>query len=240
MTKQTTTSPEWASGSAVRSRFNSIVFGYDFWSKITESDALKRALEFADIRDGMHVLELASGTGRFFRWVVHANPQGINVGIEISGGMIQSTLKKLNGESSHHWNIIQGDIRALPLQRHHWDRVVGNYVFDLLPREWILPVLKSMAPLLRREGKLVISTMAHGNRWYHKAWEGIANRFPQLLTYCHPIAIASEMEKAGFGVQRQDFISQNTFPSEVTVAVPTESSNQGQQNPTTLQEEYHA
>jgi ubiquinone/menaquinone biosynthesis C-methylase UbiE len=60
---------------------------YNLFGHLAESKARDRSLELADVKPGQHVLEVAVGTGLAFVHVVRANPDGRNVGIDISQGM---------------------------------------------------------------------------------------------------------------------------------------------------------
>jgi ubiquinone/menaquinone biosynthesis C-methylase UbiE len=61
---------------------------YDIWGHLTESNARNRAHALANIRPGEHVLEVAVDTGPAFIHLVRNNPDGRNVGIDISRGML--------------------------------------------------------------------------------------------------------------------------------------------------------
>lgn len=43
---------------------------YDIWGRLTESRAMARAIELADIEDGQSILEVAVGTGVAFREIL--------------------------------------------------------------------------------------------------------------------------------------------------------------------------
>ena len=68
--------------------YNRLSKVYDIWGLLTESKARKRSLELSDIKDGQHVLEVAVGTGLAFVEMVKENPNGRNIGIDISAGML--------------------------------------------------------------------------------------------------------------------------------------------------------
>ena len=57
---------------------------YDILATLTETKAQDRAIEFANIQDEIVILDVAVGTGRLFNRIVKRNPNGRNVGIDIS------------------------------------------------------------------------------------------------------------------------------------------------------------
>ena len=68
---------------------------YDLWGTMTESRARARAIELAGIRNGMTVLEVAVGTGLAFREIVRSNPDGRNIGIDLSAGMLERAKQRI-------------------------------------------------------------------------------------------------------------------------------------------------
>ena len=68
---------------------------YNLWGRLTESRARDRAIELADIKDGQDVLEVAVGTRIAFYEIVKRNPNGRNVGVDLSEGMLTKARKRL-------------------------------------------------------------------------------------------------------------------------------------------------
>ena len=68
---------------------------YDIWGNLTESRARNRALELAEIKNGQNILEVAVGTGLAFYEIVKRNPDGTNIGVDISEGMLKRAEKRL-------------------------------------------------------------------------------------------------------------------------------------------------
>jgi ubiquinone/menaquinone biosynthesis C-methylase UbiE len=57
----------------VRDEYSRVAWLYDLWSTLTESKAARQVLEYADLRSGEHVLEIAVGTGKVFSEIVRQN-----------------------------------------------------------------------------------------------------------------------------------------------------------------------
>ena len=191
---------------------------YDLWAGLTEAKAATIAFEMAKVKPGEAVLEVAVGTGLFFARLVAANPTGRNEGVELSPAMLSRAQARLEALGTDNYHLKSGDARQLPFPEATFDLLVNNYMLDLLPEDDFEPVLAGFARVLKPDGRLVLSTMAPGPRWYHRAWGALADSFPALLTGCRPIVIGSHLSAAGFAIERQLFVSQNTFPSEVTLA----------------------
>lgn len=198
--------------------FDKIAFGYNFWSSLTESNSLRKTYDFCGIEDGMTVLEAGVGTGRFLEWLVQANPGGQNIGIDLSSGMITQASRHLQDTKSDSYYLIQADVTELPVRKRSCDRIVSTFVFDLLPEETHIPILSQMYTMLKADGKLVLATMTTTGHLTHQAWRWFAHTFPSLFTYCRPIDIKPALQDANYTIERNEVISQNTFPSEVILA----------------------
>src|SRR5207244_2132580 len=86
------------------------------------SRAHRTALEMAGIRDGMRVLELATGSGEMFRRLVNANPGGTTIGVDLSPNMAAKTLRQARDEfpdADTHCQAV--DARYLPFSDDSFD-----------------------------------------------------------------------------------------------------------------------
>ncbi len=78
-----------------RKNYKRIVDIYNLWGLLTESKAVKCAVKFAEIKDYTTVLEVACGTGVVFERIVKLNPNGKNIGIDLSPDMLGKAKKRL-------------------------------------------------------------------------------------------------------------------------------------------------
>ncbi len=191
---------------------------YDPWARLTEAKAANIAFKQAQVVAGEAVLEVAVGTGLFFARLVAANPTGRNDGVELSPAMLTKALARLEALESDNYHLQSGDAHSLPFPDESFDLLTNNYMLDLLPEAEFDAVLAEFHRVLKPGGRLVVSTMAPGPRWYHRFWGWLADRYPALLTGCRPISIGNHLEAAGFAINSRTFVSQNTFPSEVILA----------------------
>ena len=68
---------------------------YDVWGALTETKARRKALEMAQIQDGMSVLEVAVGTGLTFQEIVKANPGAQNIGVDLTPAMLEKAKARM-------------------------------------------------------------------------------------------------------------------------------------------------
>ena len=190
---------------------------YDFWGYLTESKAIVRALEIAAIRDGESILEVAVGTGRVFERIVSANSTGRNEGIDLSPEMLAVAEKRLSGRFSN-YSLGVGDTYSLSYPDGSFDLIVNNFMFDLLPEPDFTLVLGEFKRLLKPGGRMVITSMTPGRKWYSRIWDRLVARNPGILAGCRPISLEEDVRNGGFTNIRAEYISQMTFPSLVLYA----------------------
>lgn len=197
--------------------YSRIAFVYDVWGKLTESKARRRALQLANIQNGENVLEVAVGTGLAFQEIVKANPDGKNIGIDLTQAMLDKARKKL-GQSKSNYELRIGDAYDLPFETAQFDILINNYMFDLLPEADFLPVLYQFKRVLKPGGRLILINMTKGERFYEKLYEEIYRINPSQLGGCRGVLLAEPLAKAGFKNIRREMLSQLGFPSEIISA----------------------
>ena len=188
---------------------------YDIWARLTESNARKRCLELAMIRDGESVLEVAVGTGQAFAEILGSNPTGVNEGIDLTEEMLSRAKQKAAKLGFMNYVLKIGDAYDLKYSDNSFDVVINNYMFDLLPEDDFSLVLTEFKRVLRPGGRLVLVNMTKPEHWYNSVWELIYRANPAWMGGCRGVFLQPHLESAGFADVRREFISQLTFPSEV-------------------------
>jgi ubiquinone/menaquinone biosynthesis C-methylase UbiE len=190
---------------------------YDAWAWATESRARRRTLQVAGIRDGERILEIAVGTGGTFREVLHRNPSGENVGIDLTPEMLARARIKAERSGVPH-TLRLGDAYQLDFESEQFDLVLNAYMFDLLPVGDFEKVLSEMRRVLAPGGRLALTNMAHGRRLQHRLYERLYRLSPSLMGGCRGVAMRPHLEAAGFRVTNEEYTTQAGFPSEILVA----------------------
>lgn len=203
---------------------------YDLWSKVTESKAAKCVLDLAQVKNQQQVLEIACGTGLVLEQIILKNPDGRNVGLDLSPDMLNKARKRLAKRFSARFELIEADMFNNTLADESFDLLINNFMIDLLPVDLFGRVAAEFYRLLKPGGVLVTATFADGPKPYHRFWAWVAEKFPDLLTGCRPVAISPYLLKAGFTIEKQVQISQNTFPSEVIKARKGLTNQEGSSN----------
>ncbi len=198
--------------------FRNVIWIYDFWSRLTESRALKKAMEIAGLQNHQDVLEIACGTGNLLEQIVKKNPDGHTTGIDLSPDMLGKAHQRLQKSGSQNYELIEGNALDLNFSDNSFDVLFNNFMIDLMPEETFDKISNEFYRVLKQNGIAVISTFSFGTKRVHKFWYRVAENIPDLLTGCRPVTFKEHLEKAGFVIMEDFQISQNTFPSEVIKA----------------------
>ncbi len=202
----------------VQTSYKNVVLFYDFWSWLTESVAAKKVLELAEIEDKQTILEVACGTGIVFEKIVRENPNGINIGIDLSPDMLGKAKHRLQKLNIHNFELKEGNVLQLELRDNSFDILINNFMVDLMPEETFDKIASEFYRILKPGGIAVISVFSFGEKRINKFWYWVSKNMPALLTGCRPVSFKKNLMNAGFSIVTDLQLSQNTFPSEVLKA----------------------
>ncbi len=198
--------------------YDGVAWFYDVWAGLTETRARKRALEIADVQDGQSVLEVAVGTGAVFAELVRRNPDGKNIGIDLSPKMLAKAKRRLQmlPEGNHSLDIASAF--ALPVDSSSIDLLMNNYMFDLIAYEDMDKVLAEFRRVLKPAGRLVLVNMTIGERGSSGIYDYLYRLSPKLMGGCRGVRLQDRLERNGFNVDSREYCRQMLFPSEVILA----------------------
>lgn len=188
---------------------------YDIWGKLTESRARSRAVELADIRDGESVLEVAVGTGLAFVEIVRRNPNGRNVGIDLSPGMLSKAKERLGKLSEANYDLCIGTAFDLKAENESVDLLMNNYMFDLIPYGEMDKILTEFKRVLKKGGRLILVNMTEGEGFGSKIYDTIYNLSPKTMGGCRGVRLSEKLMGHGFAIEVREYHQQMLFPSEV-------------------------
>jgi len=154
------------------------------------------AVQLADAHKGQRVLVVACGTGRGMIELAQAvGPAGRVDALDLSEAMIdQARAKSEKLGLSDRVHFKQGNARELPYPDETFDVVYNGYMFDLIPLDGFVPILKEMARVLKPGGKLVLLNMSKPDErktFYESIyqWTGIP---------CRPVLMAPYLASLDF------------------------------------------
>jgi len=191
---------------------------YDIWGKFTESRARNRAIELAEIKNGQNILEIAVGTGLAFYEIVKRNPNGTNIGIDLSPGMLGKAKKRLSKLSEVNYSLYVGTAFNLNVEDDSIDTLVNNYMFDLISFEDMNKVLVEFKRVLKKNGKLILVNMTEGERFGSKLYDFVYNISPKTMGGCRGVRLTERLKQQGFKIEIREYHQQMFFPSEVILS----------------------
>ena len=203
----------------VKDVYNSAAKIYDVWALLTEGRARKRALQLAQIENGESVLEAAVGTALMFKEIVKRNPDGTNIGIDISNGMLEKARQRMAPLKDAHYELRVGDALDLPFPDNTFDLWVNNYMFDLIPFSEMGRILSEFRRVLKEKGRLVLVNMTESESAGGNLYGVIYRLFPKVLGGCRGVKMSDRLAGAGFDVIKREYHQQLMFPSEVILAL---------------------
>ena len=199
--------------------YDRVALVYPLSTYFFHSRAHECALEMSGIRNGMRVLEVATGSGEMFRRLVRANTCGMTVGLDLSPNMAARTQQRIRAEFPEARTLCKAvDVRHLPFRRETFDAVMCCYLLELLSAEDIERTLEQIHRVLRPRGTFTLVLIGQNTEFFN-----------QLYKVCNKVAPAfwgRQVEQrvpelicaADFSIVREQVVRQTGYPSRVLVA----------------------
>ena len=191
---------------------------YDVWATLTETKAQHRAIELANIQDAIAILDVAVGTGRLFNRIVESNPNGQNIGIDISKGMLAKAKSRLSKQPNSNYSLDIGSAFDITMENHSIDILFNNYMFDLISFDHMDLIIDEFSRVLKPGGKLVLVNMTKAEQFGAGLYERIYQISPTLMGGCRGVQLSKLLTEHGFIIENREYIQQMLFPSEVILA----------------------
>ena len=202
----------------ISSLYDGMAWYYDVWAHFTEKKAQDKAIELSKIEDGLTILDVAVGTGKLFNRILKRNPNGINIGIDISKGMLAKAKSKLAKQPNQNYSLDIGSAFDIKMDKHTVDILFNNYMFDLIPFNQMGSIIDEFFRVLKPGGKLVLVNMTKAERLGAGLYELIYRIYPLAMGGCRGVQQNNLLTKYGFKVITREYIQQMLFPSEVILA----------------------
>ncbi len=189
-----------------------------------EDVALQDLLAHSDFGNAAAVVEFGCGTGRFARELLsdHLPSGAIYAGFDVSTTMVELARERLASFGRRaEVRKTDGEPR-LPVEGAAFDRVVSNYVLDLLSEEDIEAFLNEAWRALEGGGLLCVTGLTRGTTLLSRAaswiWSRAHSIRPQLVGGCRPVVVADFLPQEEWRVRHFRVIVAWGIPSEVLVA----------------------
>ncbi|MCW5977975.1 MAG: methyltransferase domain-containing protein [Bryobacteraceae bacterium] len=206
---------------ATRTRrvYDRVAAFYPISTHLFHSRAHRAALRDSGIRDGMRVLEVATGSGEMFRRLVRVNRSGTTLGFDLSPNMAARTLRRVRKEypkSAAHCNAV--DARFMPFPDASFDAVVCCYLLELLSAEDIVRTVGELHRVLRPRATLTLILIDQNLRAFNRIYRFCGRMAPafwgrQVAGRARDVILASD-----FQIVSERCVRQTGYPSRVLVA----------------------
>jgi ubiquinone/menaquinone biosynthesis C-methylase UbiE len=183
------------------------------------SKAHRSALDISGIRDGMRVLEIATGSGEMFRRLVEANPSGATVGLDLSPNMAARTQRAVRRDFP--WASTQCkavDARYMPFRDETFDAVVCCYLLELLSADDIVTALQEIYRVLRPRAVFTLVLIGENTDFFNRAYRVCGRLAPAFWGRQVEHSIPDLLESLDFRITNDRHLRQLFYPSRVLTA----------------------
>jgi ubiquinone/menaquinone biosynthesis C-methylase UbiE len=192
---------------------------YPISSKLFHAEAHKVALSLAGLRDGMRVLEVATGSGEMFRHLARRNTRGLTCGVDLSPNMAAKTQRearrKIPGAQSHCQAV---DASRMPFRDGTFDAVVSCYLLELLGADDLVRTLDEMYRVLRPRGRLVLVNVGENLPAFNAMHRLAGTLVPAFWGRMLGSSFEDMLSGYGFQVEHDRIVQQGFYPSRVMIA----------------------
>jgi ubiquinone/menaquinone biosynthesis C-methylase UbiE len=192
---------------------------YGLSSSLLHSQAHQHALASSGIRDGMRVLEVATGSGEMFRRLVRANRNGTTLGIDLSPNMAALTQRRARRrfpQSATHCQAV--DARLMPFRDGSFDAVVCCYLLELLSAEDIVRTVDEFHRVLRARGRLALVMIGEDTAVFNRIYRVLGKLAPAFWGRQVEQRVPELIEASDFRIVSEQVVRQAFYPSRVLVA----------------------
>jgi ubiquinone/menaquinone biosynthesis C-methylase UbiE len=206
---------------AARTRriYDRLAFVYPVSSMLFHSRAHRYALENSGLRDGMKVLEVATGSGEMFDRLIRANASGATLGLDLSPRMAARTqrlARRRYPAARAHCQAV--DARQMPFRSESFDAVFCCYLLELLSHEDIVSTLGEFRRILRHRGRLTLVMIGQNTTMFNAAYKMAGSLVPAFWGRQVEQRVPEMIEAMRFHIEHDRHIRQAFYPSRVLVA----------------------
>ena len=202
-----------------RRAYDRLAAVYPVSTMLFHSRAHRCALGASGLRDGMKVLEVATGSGEMFRRLIRANRAGTTVGVDLSPNMAartQRTARTKFPEARSHCQAV--DARHMPFRSESFDAVFCCYLLELLSAEDIVSTLGEFRRVLRDRGNLTLVLIGQNTASFNAVYKVLGKVAPAFWGRQVEQRVPQLIESVRFEILKDEMVRQIFYPSRILVA----------------------
>jgi len=189
---------------------------YPMSTMLFHSRAHRCALEISELRDGMNVLEVATGSGEMFRRLIRANSGGATLGLDLSPNMAARTQRiarrRFPGARAHCQAV---DARQMPFRNESFDAIFCCYLLELLSAEDIVSTLGEFRRILRNRGRLTLVMIGQNTAVFNAMYKVAGSVAPAFWGRQVERRVPDLIQSMRFEIVHDRHVRQIFYPSRV-------------------------
>ena len=197
-----------------------------------EDPAIDELITHSSLQDARSVFEFGCGTGKFASRILenHLPSSASYLGCDISPVMVGLAKKRLEPHGERAKVILSDGAVQFPVSDHSVDRVISNYVLDLLSKEDIQRFFsESHRAASIRDGIVCLASLTRGvtlsSRIVSSLWMTIFRMRPSVVGGCRPICLESYVDFGQWQLKHQRVLTPFGVPSEVIILISRNTPN---------------
>ncbi|MBZ5575543.1 MAG: class I SAM-dependent methyltransferase [Acidobacteriia bacterium] len=191
---------------------------YPVSTLLFHSRAHQCALEAAGLRNGMRVLEVATGSGEMFRRLVRANTGGATIGVDLSPNMASRTQRAAQRKypaARAHCQAV--DARHMPFRSESFDAIFCCYLLELLSTDDIAQTLSEFRRILKDRGTLALVLIGQNTALFNKVYRVAGKVAPAFWGRQVEQRVPELAASVPFQILEDRIVRQTFYPSRVLV-----------------------
>lgn len=191
-----------------------------------EAPAFAALVQHARLAAAHRVLEFGCGTGNFAATLLtqHLPPPALYLGLDQSTTMVQLAAARLAAFGGRGTVLLSDGSMRLPVADGAVDRVIANYVLDLLSEADIRELLAETHRVLHPDGLLCLISLSDGDtpfsQWVMWGWQQLYEQQPTRMGGCRPINLLNFLEPGRWRLRHVERLAVWGLASEVVIAAP--------------------
>jgi len=183
------------------------------------SKAHKQALEMSGLRNGMSVLEIATGSGEMFRRIIRANSNGYTCGVDLSPNMAARTQRVARRKfPAANLDCQAVDARVLPFRCDAFDAVFCCYLFELLGGADIESTLEEIHRVMKPRATFTMVLIGQHTSLFNKAYHVAGSLVPAFWGRQVATKFPELVKRANFRIVEDIQLRQGFYPSRILTA----------------------
>jgi ubiquinone/menaquinone biosynthesis C-methylase UbiE len=191
-----------------------------------EDPAIDDLISHANLQDAEAIFEFGCGTGKFAARLLekHLRSSATYFGCDVSPVMVELATQRVIPYAERGKVVRSDGTIHFQLSDHSVDRVICNYVLDLLSERDTRLFFAEAHRVLTLGGKLCLVSLTKGvtllSRIVSSLWEAVFRMRASLVGGCRPIRLESYADQEYWQIEYQKVMTAFGVPSEVLILNP--------------------